>query len=205
MGDCPLEPEQDYVGKTGQPPPSHLKRPQNIWPSEAPWWREGLYQYYNHVLPLAMKLVKLFALGLGLQEDELDQYFKFPITGMRPLYYPPTPVDNDNKDVTNVGLGAHSDFDCESARYNCFESYLEITDFVFRAHARASRQRSSTRGAQPVWTVGVSSAYSRDTRLQCWPVLGATDQRAVPRHSAPSTKLDWARALFSTFLPHHGR
>ncbi|CAH0027516.1 unnamed protein product [Clonostachys rhizophaga] len=111
MGDCPLEPEQDYVGKTGQPPPSHLKRPQNIWPSEAPWWREGLYQYYNHVLPLAMKLVKLFALGLGLPEDELDQYFKFPITGMRPLYYPPTPVDNDNKDVTNVGLGAHSDFD----------------------------------------------------------------------------------------------
>lgn len=32
-----------------------------------------------------------------------------PITGMRPLYYPPTPIAEN---AHNVGLGAHADFSC---------------------------------------------------------------------------------------------
>lgn len=47
MGDCYLEPEQDYVGKTGKQPPAHVTRAQNIWPEKAPWWREGVYSYYK--------------------------------------------------------------------------------------------------------------------------------------------------------------
>ncbi|KAH9902103.1 2og-Fe oxygenase family protein [Xylariomycetidae sp. FL2044] len=118
MGDCVMEPEQDYVGKTGRPRPAHITRPQNIWPKDAPWWREGLYEYYNHVLPLAMKLVKIFALAFDLPETAFVDMFKFPITGMRPLHgtrgnlprslrYPPTPVDEESE---SVGLGAHADF-----------------------------------------------------------------------------------------------
>lgn len=111
MGDCAIEPEQDYVGKTGHNPPSHITRPQNIWPSKAPWWREGMYKYYNSILPLTMKLVKIFALAFDLEETAFDDIFKFPITGMRPLYYPPMPVDDESP---NIGLGAHSDFSCTS-------------------------------------------------------------------------------------------
>lgn len=107
MGDCVIEPEQDYLGKTGRQPPPHITKPQNIWPSKAPWWREGLYKYYNHVLPLAMKLVKVFALAFDLDETAFDNYFKFPITGMRALYYPPTPADDGEP---SIGLGAHADF-----------------------------------------------------------------------------------------------
>ncbi|KAI5917425.1 2og-Fe oxygenase family protein [Camillea tinctor] len=107
MGDCVIEPEQNYTGKTGQSPPSHITQSQNIWPRNEPWWREGLYNYYNYILPLSMKLVKLFALAFDLPETAFDGFFKFPITGMRALYYPPTPVD---KDSASVGLGAHSDF-----------------------------------------------------------------------------------------------
>jgi len=107
MGDCVLEPEQDYVGKTGQQPPPKFKRPQNIWPKDAPWWREGIYEYYNNVYPLALKLVRVFALAFGLDETAFDKDFRFPITGMRPLHYPPTPID---KDSASVGLGAHADF-----------------------------------------------------------------------------------------------
>lgn len=109
MGDCVIEPEQDYVGKTGHPPPPHIRKPQNIWPKDAPWWREGLYTYYQHIYPLAMKLVKIFALAFDLEEDAFDEFFKFPITGMRALYYPPTPVDQD---AGSVGLGSHADFSC---------------------------------------------------------------------------------------------
>ncbi|ROW06097.1 hypothetical protein VMCG_04487 [Cytospora schulzeri] len=107
MGDCVIEPEQDYVGKTGYQPPPHITQPQNIWPKDAPWWREGLYNYYNQILPLAMKLVKIFALAFDLEETALDNYFQFPITGMRALYYPPTPVDDESP---SIGLGAHADF-----------------------------------------------------------------------------------------------
>lgn len=107
MGDCVIEPEQDYLGKTGRQPPPHITKPQNIWPSKAAWWREGLYKYYNNVLPLAMKLVKIFALAFDLDETAFDNYFKFPITGMRPLYYPPTPADDGE---SSIGLGAHADF-----------------------------------------------------------------------------------------------
>jgi isopenicillin N synthase-like dioxygenase len=111
MGDCVIEPEQDYEGKTGHAHPASITQPQNIWPKDAPWWREGLYKYYQHLYPLAMKLVKVFALGFGLEETAFDEYFKFPITGMRPLHYPPTPVDTQSG---SVGLGAHSDFSCTS-------------------------------------------------------------------------------------------
>ncbi|KAK6216080.1 hypothetical protein LQW54_003856 [Pestalotiopsis sp. IQ-011] len=107
MGDCVIEPEQDYTGRTGKQPPGHITQPQNIWPEKAPWWRDGVYKYYQHVFPLAMKLVRIFALAFGLEETAFDQRFQFPITGMRPLYYPPTPVAQD---AASVGLGAHADF-----------------------------------------------------------------------------------------------
>lgn len=109
MGDCVIEPEQDYVGKTGRQRPPHITKPQNIWPAKAPWWREGLYNYYTHILPLAMKLVRLIALAFDLEETALDKDFEFPITGMRALHYPPTPADIESP---NIGLGAHADFSC---------------------------------------------------------------------------------------------
>ncbi|KAJ4417038.1 hypothetical protein N0V82_006392 [Gnomoniopsis sp. IMI 355080] len=107
IGDCVIEPEQDYMGKTGHKPPSHITKPQNIWPERAPWWRDGLYKYYNSIFPLAMKLVKTFALAFDLEETAFDKYFKFPITGMRALHYPPTPADEKSP---SIGLGAHADF-----------------------------------------------------------------------------------------------
>lgn len=107
MGDCVIEPEQDYPGKTGKPRPSHIKQPQNIWPSSAPFFREGMYRYYRALYPLAMKLMRLFALVLENDEGAFDQHFRFPITGMRALHYPPMPPDSESN---ANGLGAHADF-----------------------------------------------------------------------------------------------
>lgn len=107
MGDCVIEPEQDYRGQTGQEPPSHITKPQNIWSSQAPWFREGMYRYYSAVYPLAMKLVKLFALAFDIDENAFDKDFKFPIWGLRALHYPPLPPDSE---ANANGLGAHADF-----------------------------------------------------------------------------------------------
>lgn len=107
MGDCVIEPEQKYSQITGQDPPVKITRPQNIWPDDSPWFREGLYEYYTAVFSLAMKLVNVFALAFDLEETAFQQYFKFPITGMRALHYPPVAADEGSN---AVGLGAHTDF-----------------------------------------------------------------------------------------------
>jgi isopenicillin N synthase-like dioxygenase len=120
MGDCYLEPEQDFTGKTGKQPPSYVTKSQNIWPKDAPWWREALYKYYNQVLPLAMKLVRIIALAFELDENAFDDTFRFPITGMRPLHYPPTPLDECKE---NVGLGAHADFSC---KFRCLIAKMRL-------------------------------------------------------------------------------
>ncbi|EXJ94295.1 hypothetical protein A1O1_02689 [Capronia coronata CBS 617.96] len=106
MGDDPLEPEQEYTAKTGNPPPAGMHRPLNTWPREAPWWREGLYKYYNTLMPLSLKVIRLMALAFDLEETAFDHYFKFPITGIRTLHYPPMPKESE---PGAVGLGAHSD------------------------------------------------------------------------------------------------
>ncbi|KAK4503954.1 hypothetical protein PRZ48_004869 [Zasmidium cellare] len=107
MGDCVIEPEQDYCGQTGHNPPAKIAKPQNIWPSATPWFREGMYRYYDAVYPLAMKLVKLFALAFDLEEDAFEKDFRFPIWGLRALHYPPLPPDSE---ANANGLGAHADF-----------------------------------------------------------------------------------------------
>ncbi|RDW73481.1 hypothetical protein BP6252_07388 [Coleophoma cylindrospora] len=107
MGDCVIEPEQDYLGKVGSKPKANITKPQNIWPTKAPYFRVGVYRYYKSVLPLAMKLVRMFALAFDLEESAFDEYFQFPITGMRPLHYPPMPPDTG---AGGIGLGAHADF-----------------------------------------------------------------------------------------------
>lgn len=109
MGDCYLEPEQRFTERTGRAPPANVTKPQNIWPSEIPWFREALYRYYWAVLPLSLKLVRLFALALLDDEGALEHMFSFPITGMRPLHYPPMPPASDEH---SISLGAHSDYDC---------------------------------------------------------------------------------------------
>lgn len=110
MGDCVIEPEQRYREKTGCAPPTHIIKSQNIWPEKAPWFRAGLYKYYEEILNVATRLIPIFALAFGVAKDALQDNFDFPITGMRALHYPPLPPDGDEH---AIGLGAHADFSCK--------------------------------------------------------------------------------------------
>ncbi|KAH9828748.1 2og-Fe oxygenase family protein [Teratosphaeria destructans] len=109
IGDCVLDPDQDYRKKTGHAPPAHIKNPQNIWPSQTPWFREAMYSYYAAIYPLALKVVRLFALAFDLEESAFDDIFTFPIWGLRALHYPPLLPHSDPSSPT-TGLGAHADF-----------------------------------------------------------------------------------------------
>ncbi|KAK0342570.1 hypothetical protein LTR91_024382 [Friedmanniomyces endolithicus] len=89
----------------------------NLWPSEedVPGFYETIKNYYGDVLGLARHLFRLFALSLDLPEVYFDPMMTHPGGIARLLYYPapsnPQPLDPKQKDE-EIGLGAHSDYEC---------------------------------------------------------------------------------------------
>lgn len=89
----------------------------NVWPSETdlPGFYEGVREYYSQILELARHLFRLFALSLDLEETYFDAMTTHPGGIARLLYYPPSadpqPLDPTKPD-TQIGLGAHSDYEC---------------------------------------------------------------------------------------------
>lgn len=89
----------------------------NVWPSEddIPGFFDGIKSYYSEVLALARHLFRLFALSLSLPEDHFDSMTTHPGGIARLLYYPPAkdPRPYNPKEADKeIGLGAHSDYEC---------------------------------------------------------------------------------------------
>lgn len=103
----------------------------NVWPSEddIPGFYETIKEYYGQVLNLARHLFRLFALSLDLPEDHFDDMMSHPGGIARLLYYPapkdPQPLDPKQKDK-EIGLGAHSDYECFTILLCSSASGLEI-------------------------------------------------------------------------------
>ncbi|KAI3395001.1 hypothetical protein diail_1890 [Diaporthe ilicicola] len=109
----------------------------NIWPSETdlPGFFEKIREYHGEVgrfwvtmreflicadsntkvLTLARHLLRLFALAMGLEESYFDGMTTHPGTIGRLLYYPPQkprPTSDPANDEDEIGLGAHTDYEC---------------------------------------------------------------------------------------------
>ncbi|KAL2356473.1 hypothetical protein BJ546DRAFT_1075531 [Cryomyces antarcticus] len=103
----------------------------NVWPAEEdlPGFYEGVKEYYGRVLELARHLFRLFALSLDLRESHFDAMATHPGGIARLLYYPPSkrprPLFPDNKDE-EIGLGAHSDYECFTLLLSSASPGLEI-------------------------------------------------------------------------------
>ncbi|CAO2647351.1 Nn.00g082730.m01.CDS01 [Neocucurbitaria sp. VM-36] len=88
----------------------------NLWPKEEdlPGFYDGVKEYYGAVLDLARHLFRLFALSLNLPENYFDSMTTHPGGIARLLYYPapknPQPVGPSSQE--QIGLGAHSDYEC---------------------------------------------------------------------------------------------
>lgn len=83
----------------------------NQWPEEQdlPGFYDGIKKYYGCVLQLARHLFRLFALSLDLPEDHFDPMMTHPGGIARLMHYPATAADADKQEI---GLGAHSDYEC---------------------------------------------------------------------------------------------
>lgn len=103
----------------------------NVWPSESdlPGFFDGIRTYYGEILALARHLFRLFALSLDLPENHFDDMMTHPGGIARLLYYPPSkdpkPFDPTIADK-EVGLGAHSDYECFTLLLSSSTTGLEI-------------------------------------------------------------------------------
>jgi isopenicillin N synthase-like dioxygenase len=81
----------------------------NQWPSEdsVPGFYNAVKTYYGEALLLARHLCRLFALSLDLPEDYFESKTTHPSANSRMMYYP---AGSPRKD--DVGLGAHTDYQC---------------------------------------------------------------------------------------------
>ena len=79
----------------------------NRWPADMPWLREAAEAYFNETMALGKRLLKLFALSLGMEEGFFLQYMKKPMVQSRLFHYPPQPpVARD----AEFGVAPHSDY-----------------------------------------------------------------------------------------------
>lgn len=78
----------------------------NVWPNLLPGFKDTINAYYDSMLTLGLRLLKLFAIGLRMPPGYFDDKFLKPMAQMRLLRYPPQPADSGEA----VGAGAHTDF-----------------------------------------------------------------------------------------------
>ncbi|KAF2111227.1 hypothetical protein BDV96DRAFT_500133 [Lophiotrema nucula] len=101
----------------------------NKWPDEEvlPGFYDGVREYYSEVLQLARHLFRLFALSLDLDEHHFDTMTTHPGGIARLLYYPPsTPPKQTSNSNLQIGLGAHSDYECFTLLHSSSTPGLEI-------------------------------------------------------------------------------
>ncbi|VEU38661.1 unnamed protein product [Pseudo-nitzschia multistriata] len=102
-----------YIGRdvpVGDPryDPAKLRGP-NQWPESSllPSFQPIMEDYHSRATAVAMRVVRLFALSLGLEETHFDADFEECVATLRLLHYSGRPSDPD-KGI--YACGAHSDY-----------------------------------------------------------------------------------------------
>jgi isopenicillin N synthase-like dioxygenase len=81
----------------------------NQWPEGLTGFREALTGYHTAMLDLGAMIFRAFALALDLDEDFFARKITKPMAHMRVLHYP---SQDGVVDETQIGIGAHSDYEC---------------------------------------------------------------------------------------------
>ncbi len=97
----------------------------NQWPDDVPDFKETWLEYYRTLEELSAHLMRLFALGLGLDEDFFDDKIDDHITNLVVNYYPP--VDGEPL-AGQYRKGPHSDWGTLTVLYQDETGGLEVLD-----------------------------------------------------------------------------
>ncbi|QKJ19831.1 isopenicillin N synthase family dioxygenase [Microbacterium hominis] len=95
--------EREAVAAADAPDFARLIGP-NLWPAAQPGLREVVEEWQDHLIGVARRLLRAWALALGAEEEYFDRHFGEPSTLLKIVRYPgtddPTPAQ---------GVGAHKD------------------------------------------------------------------------------------------------
>jgi isopenicillin N synthase-like dioxygenase len=97
--DLPLD-DPDVVARL----PLHAP---NQWPADMAWLREASEAYFTQTMALGLRLLRLIARALNLDEAFFLQYTRKPMVQMRLFHYPPQPATSSE---TELGAAPHTDF-----------------------------------------------------------------------------------------------
>ena len=106
----------DAVGVWGAP---------NVWPDEPPELRAVWLAYYAAMEELAAELMRLFAIGLGLDERHFDDTLDEHITNLTANHYPAVDV---TPAADQYRKGPHSDWGSLTILYQDGTGGLEVVD-----------------------------------------------------------------------------
>jgi isopenicillin N synthase-like dioxygenase len=79
----------------------------NRWPADCPWLRPAAEAYLAETTALGKRLLRVFAVSLGMAPDYFLQYCTKPMVQMRLFHYPPEAPISDDK---AFGVAPHSDY-----------------------------------------------------------------------------------------------
>jgi len=78
----------------------------NTWPADLPGFKTTINEYYDAMMRLGVNLLRLFGIGLDVDENYFPDRFRKPIAQIRLLKYPPP----ENRSAFRIGAGEHTDF-----------------------------------------------------------------------------------------------
>ncbi|MFT3924030.1 MAG: 2-oxoglutarate and iron-dependent oxygenase domain-containing protein [Myxococcales bacterium] len=78
----------------------------NVWPAELPEFRRVVSAYYAEVVALGRRLLRGFALALGLAENHFEAQLVKPPSQLRLLHYPAREPSE-----RGMGIGSHTDYE----------------------------------------------------------------------------------------------
>lgn len=81
----------------------------NNWPDFLPELRQAAYPYFEAALDCGRRLMRIFAIGMGLPADTFTRSWHRPISRGSVIYYPPQPPDMGER---QFGVGPHTDYGC---------------------------------------------------------------------------------------------
>ena len=81
----------------------------NNWPSDMPDLQAAAYAYFEATLECGRRLMRVFAVGMGLPEGTFVKNWRQPIARGSIIYYPPQP---EQLGRDHFGVAPHTDYGC---------------------------------------------------------------------------------------------